>query len=191
MATLLTHQQRIETIRFLLGDVSTSTISDTAIDYFVTQEEEYYGTGIDGQCYVLYNALLKCLLWLVNKNVSSTGGAVTGGAITKVREKMGSIEKEINYSSSSADSSTATSTWKDLYDLYKTNPELVCKSLKRNLSNLIHVGGVSVSEKYEIYSDPDTFGAGYAENQDAVDYDSYLDQQSDPYYFPTINSDDQ
>jgi len=76
--------------------------------------------------------------------------------------------------------------------MYKKNPELVCKALKRKLGNLIKVGGVSRSEKQEIYSDPDLFGAGYAENQDTRDTNlqDYLDQQSDPYYFPPIKDND-
>jgi len=96
---LLDHQGRIDEIRFLLGDVNTSILPDSTIGRFVTMEEEDYDTGLENQCYVIYNALMKCLLWLVNKSVASTGG-VSGGAITKVKEEMGSIKKEIQYSAS-------------------------------------------------------------------------------------------
>lgn len=181
---LMTHAERIVEVRFLLGDPTTTIISDSVIDRFLTRQEEYYGTGLDNQCYVLYNTCLDCLIYLVNRGVSGSGGSIAGGELTKRREKIGSVEIEETYSSSSSSSNNdAVNTWSSLYNYFKKHPEFVCKSLKKNPTSGILIGGVVRSEKESIYEDPESFGAGYAENQEVLDYDFY-DTNTDPYFYP-------
>ena len=108
---LMTHAERIIEVRFLLGDPPTTTISDAVIDRFLTRQEEYYGTDLDNQCYVLYNTCLDCLIYLVKKGVASSGGSGPTTALTKRREKMGSVEIEETYASSSSGSTSTVNSW--------------------------------------------------------------------------------
>lgn len=187
---LMTHAERITEVRFLLGDPSTSTLSDAVIDRFLTRQEEYFGTDLDNQCYVLYNTCLDCLIYLINKGVSSAGGTVAGGELTSREETVGAVKIKETYSStSSSSSSSSVGTWSDLYDYFKKHPEFVCKSLKKYITNGIVIGGVERSEKERIYEDSESFGNGYAENQEVLDF-SFYDKNSDPYYFPNINIDE-
>jgi len=185
---VLTHAERITEIRFLLGDPSTTVISDTVIDRFLTRQEDDYGTALEEQCVVLYNTCLDCITYLTNKAVSGSGsGATVSGGITKRREKIGQAEVEEMYSSSSK---TNVSTWNDLYKYFKKHPEYVCKSLRKPVTSLVVLGGVSQAEKDRVYTDPDSFGNGYAENQQARDNDinTYLEQATDPYYYPKLDT---
>lgn len=189
--TLLTHPERISEVRFLLGDPSTGVLSDTIIDRFVTREEATYGTAEDNQCIVLYQSVLNSLIYLTNKNVASSGGSASSTTKTKRREKVGQVEIEETYAEASA-SSKSVSSWVDQYEWFKKHPEFVCKSLRRGSASLVNISGVTKSDKEATYSDPDSFGNGYAENQNALDanYDRILKQNDDPYYYPRINLDD-
>jgi len=116
--------------------------------------------------------------------VSGSGGSIAGGELTKRREKMGSVEIEETYASSSSSSNNdAVNTWFSLYDYFKKHPEFVCKSLKKSAITSVIIGGVSVAEKDSIYSDSDSFGCGYAENQDARDMNISMWEQdsANPY----------
>lgn len=186
---LLAHAERIVEVRFLLGDPTTTIISDTVIDRLLTRQEEYYGADLDSQCYVLYNTCLDCLIYLVKKDVAGSGGSGPTTALTKRREKVGSVEIEETYASSSSGSTSTVNSWESLYDYFKKHPESVCKSLKKNPTSGILIGGVVRSEKESIYEDPESFGAGYAENQEVLDYDFY-DTNTDPYFYPQNNDTD-
>lgn len=180
---LLTHAERIVEVRFLLGDPTTTIILDSVIDRFLTRQEEYYGTDLDSQCYVLYNTCLDCLIYLVNRSVSGSGGSGPTTALTKRKEKVGGVEIEETYASSSTASTTTVSSWDGLYTYLKEHPEFVCKSLKKSIISSVIIGGVSVTEKNEIYSNNDSFGCGYAENQDIRDMNitAWEQDSSNPY----------
>ncbi len=143
-----------EEIRFLLGDLSLSSISDENLNRIIQKSVDRHSLEDEDFCIVTYESLLASLQWLVNKEQATTGSG--SGIISKKREKVGDVEVQVEYTSSS---SGEPSGWENLLDKFNNDPTLVCESLaylaKSDLGYALF-GGVSQKEYDRVNDNPDS-----------------------------------
>jgi len=154
----MTNEEMIAYIRLVLGDLSTATISDTTINFFITKWSNYYNYPTDEskEFWVIYKTCLDCLNWLIVK----TGTTSESSSAQRRREKRGNEEIEVEFSSSSS----VVQGYKDLLAFLESNPEYIDPSLGFKGQALI-VGGVSKTEVERVKNNPDsvynTLGIGW------------------------------
>lgn len=126
----MTHQERIDYIRLILGDISQALLPDATINVFLTRWEDYFDVtnNPDKEPLVLWNSTVSCLQYLISKTVSS------GNIGTSRMEKIG--DEQISTSGGSQ-----LQAWKDLLQYITDNPDVVDPSLN-SLDSLIIIGGV-------------------------------------------------
>lgn len=133
-----------EEIRFLLGDLSVSVISDENLNKIIQRSVDNHSLEDEDFCVVTYESLLSTLQWLVNKEQATSSTA--GGSISQKKEKVGDVEIQVSYTSSS---SGEPSGWENLIEKFNNDPTLVCESLaylaKSDLGYALF-GGVSQKE---------------------------------------------
>ena len=78
-----------EEIRFLLGDLPLSSISDENLNRIIQKSVDRYSLEDEDFCIVTYESLLASLQWLVNKEQATS--STSGGQISQKKEKVGDI----------------------------------------------------------------------------------------------------
>jgi hypothetical protein len=140
-----------EEIRFLLGDLPVSVISDENLNKIIQRSVDNYSLEDEDFCIVTYESLLSTLQWLINKEQASSTTE-----ITRRREKVGDVEIQLEYSESAPNESTG---WENLLDKFKNDPAIVCESLaylaKSDLGYALF-GGVSQKEYQRVKDNPDS-----------------------------------
>lgn len=143
-----------EEIRFLLGDLAVSVISDDNLNRFIQRSVDNYSLEDEDFCIVTYESILSTLQWLINKESASSSSV--GGDVVKKREKVGDVEIQLEYSQSTSTDSTG---WENLLDNFKNDPTIVCESLaylaKSDLGYVLF-GGVSQKEYQRVKDNPDS-----------------------------------
>lgn len=143
-----------EEIRFLLGDLSVSVISDENLNKIIQRSVDRHSLEDEDFCIVTYESILATLQWLINKEQANT--SATGGELTKRKEKVGDVEIQLEYSESTSTESTG---WENLLDNFKNDPTIVCESLaylaKSDLGYALF-GGVSQKEYHRVKDNPDS-----------------------------------
>lgn len=141
-------------VRFLLGDLPTSAISDDNLNRFIQRSVDNHSLEDEDFCIVTYESILSTLQWLINKEQATSSTA--GGALKKKKEKVGDVEIQVEYSESSSGDPTG---WENLLEKFNTDPTLVCESLaylaKSDLGYALF-GGVSQSEYKRVKDNPDS-----------------------------------
>lgn len=142
-------------IRFLLGGLPTSTLSDEVLNQIIQRNIDKYGDTDDKFCIVTYQSLLDALQYLINKSAQGSG-SVSGGALIEREEVVGKKRIRVKYS---PDASGAPTGWEELYDKFLKDPTLVCDSLvdptTTSVGSVI-IGGVSNKEYERVKSNPDS-----------------------------------
>ena len=141
-------------VRFLLGDLPTSTISDDNLNRFIQRSVDNHSLEDEDFCIVTYESILSTLQWLVNKEQATNGSG--SGLISKKREKVGDVEIQVEYTSSASGESSG---WENLLEKFNTDPTLVCESLaylaKSDLGYALF-GGVSQKEYKRVKDNHDS-----------------------------------
>lgn len=139
-----------EEIRFLLGDLPVSVISDENLNKIIQRSVDNHSLEDEYFCIVTYASILSTLQWLINK-----GQASSSTEITKRKEKVGDVEIQLEYSSPS----TELTGWENLLEKFNSDPTLVCESLaylaKSDLGYALF-GGVSQKEYHRVKDNPDS-----------------------------------
>jgi hypothetical protein len=150
-----------EYIRFWLGGLPQTTISDDILNYIITLVIDR-GVATTG-CDLIYLSAVDLLKYLVRKDEQgSTGGVTTGsGELKKIIEKVGnqSITQEFDVGSSST--SSKESGWDRVLSDLQSNPDSIgCPVTQGGTSvkgvGKPHFGGVSQKEYDRVRNDPDS-----------------------------------
>lgn len=146
-----------ERVRFLMGDVSESQLSQETLLKIIEDCITIYGDDDKFECEVTYCALLKSIRYMINKQNNSQGG--DSGTLIASKEKVGDLSVEKRFSSSS--STNTSSGWEKMYDYYLKHPEDVCPSLvpEGSGNKLVLIGGVEQDEYERVQSDPNSRNA--------------------------------
>jgi hypothetical protein len=130
-----------DSVMFYLDGVLSSDLSETTLNLII---EKCVGKFVDNQTYtcdVIYCSLLESLKYLIRKSYVQDGGDSVG-TLTKRREKDGTTEIEVGYSSTSGQSSE--NGWEKLYEYFLENPSDICECLQPTYSStfgLVSIGG--------------------------------------------------
>jgi hypothetical protein len=140
-------------IRYLLGGMTTSVMSDELLNFIIQRNIDQYGDLDENLCLVTYEALKEVLRYLVNKDAAGSAGT-SGGAVIKRVEEIGKRRIEVSYS---ADGSGTVNGYQSLLDFYTKHPEEVCTSLKPATSSAtVIVGGTSQKQYDKVADNPDS-----------------------------------
>lgn len=142
------------TIRFLLGGLPTTTLSDEILNFIIGQNIARYGDLDENECIVTYQSLLDALQYLIRSQVTNGGGTTTNN-IKRRSETIGKRKIEVeNFEGSSGE----LNSYEDLYADFLDHPEYVCSSLvdPTKQKSLVIIGGVSQKEYDRVKSNPDS-----------------------------------
>ena len=166
----MTHEQRIEYIRVILGDISATLLPDATISLFLTRWENYFDVTNkpETEPLVLWNSTADCLRYLISKSVSS------GNIGTERTEKIGQEQITVKGTVSQLDA------WKDLLQYITDNPDFIDPSLG-SFENLIIIGGVRKDKYDEVKGDVNSLGS-YSE-EGVIGYTDKERSSSNPFVY--------
>lgn len=129
-------------IRFWLGDVDESVISDDTLNFIVQMviDKDPNYTGCD----VVYYSTTEVLRWLSRRQGTGADGGT--GEITSTKEKVGDVEVTNTYDTGG--NTSGSSGWEGILSDLLSNPDsigCVVTNLKPKTSDVI-IGGVSHKE---------------------------------------------
>lgn len=140
-------------IRFWLGDIDESIISDETMNFIIQMviDRDLNYTGCD----VIYYSTIEILRWLVRKQ--ETGTSAGSGEIKSRKEKVGDIDVETTYDVGI--NSSGTGGWGSVLDDLLDNPNMIGCTItdtgENNKAGKVIVGGVSHEEYNRVNSNPD------------------------------------
>lgn len=135
MATIDTDVAKAR-VRYLMGDVSTSTLTDDTLTSVLTLATTEYTDDDEYYCEVVYYTLLESLRHLIRVNQANAG--LTGNQARR-KEVRGKTTIEVEFSDSSDFISDG---WAQMYKDYVAHPEYVCESLRpERVFGLLNIGG--------------------------------------------------
>ena len=139
-------------VRYYLGGIPETTLSDTLLEDIINRTMTRYGLDFnvdDDYCKTVYYSILETLKYLIRENISSS--ASTGGGEIKSRsEKVGDISVKTEYTDGT---DASESRWDTLYDYYLANPTDVCEDLAdlaKSSFATVYFGDVSNKEVIEL-----------------------------------------
>jgi hypothetical protein len=143
-------------IRFLLGGLPTTTLSDEILNLIIDQNIAKYGDLDENECIVTYNALLDALRYLDRKSQQEAASGGVSGAINVREEVIGKRKIRLEYSDGSQGGKVTT--WGDILQDFLDDASLVCDSLvdTTKQKSLVIIGGVSQKEYDRVKSNPDS-----------------------------------
>lgn len=143
-------------VRYYLGGLSTSILSDEILDFIIVNKITEYGDIDDNLCIVTYQSLLEALQYLDRRAMQGSAATGASGDLKRIEERIGQrvIKKEFETGS---DGGTAAS-WGTLYDDFLANPQYICKSLIDNTKDkaIVLIGGVSQKEFDRVKTNTDS-----------------------------------
>ncbi|CAI2504456.1 Uncharacterised protein [Serratia ficaria] len=142
----------IAQVRLLAFNPTEEQISDEQIGEIIQGWIDIIGDDDKNRCQILYNSLMSVLQWLWNRDIIDQGGE--SGGSTGRREKVGEVEVQTTYSSTSVHHSP----WEDIYNRYLNGDLTIpgCGDMSGTrgiISKVIH-GGVDACEIDRVNSDP-------------------------------------
>lgn len=142
----MTHQERMDYIRIILGGIDQTALPDATLNLFLTRWELYFKVDQhpEKEPLVLWNTCVSCLEWLIAKST------INGENYTSRSEKIG--DEQITVSGGSQ-----IDAWKNLLDYITENPEYVDPTLSARGLTVI-VGGVRQSIVDSVMRDPESRG---------------------------------
>ena len=145
-------------VRYYLGGIPETTLSDTLLEDIINRTMTRYGLDFnidDDYCKTVYYSILETLKYLIRENISSS--ASTGGGEIKSRsEKVGDISVKTEYTDGT---DASESGWDTLYDYYLANPTDICEELAdlaKSSFATVYFGDVSNKEVDRVNSDQDS-----------------------------------
>ena len=151
-----TNEQVIVEIRYFLGDVDQTTISDETLNTIITRVMLRYNlTYEDGDfCKTVYYSLIETLRYLIRQDAVSD--AQSGGDLKSFTEKVGGVTITEQYS----EGTSTLSGWDSLLQQYLSDPSIICEELADLAVSTyapVLFGGVSKKERDRVNSNPDSF----------------------------------
>lgn len=140
-------------IRFHLGGLPTSVLSDEVLNLIIQTNIDKHGDLDENKCIVTYQSLLDALKYLIRKQITNGGG--TAGNVKSRKERVGSRQIEVeNFEGSAGD----LSSFEDLYDFFIKNPQDICASLVDTTKKkaVVIVGGTSQKQYDKVADNPDS-----------------------------------
>lgn len=169
-------------IRFWLGDLSESYISDDAMNVFITMNIDKYG---DNLCKITFYSTIDILRWLIREGAKGSSGTGASGALKSIEEESGKRRIKKTYETSGE--GAVESGWQSVLDDLLENPSTIgCNpidaSTDSGATGSVVIGGVSHREAERVNNDPDTRN-GYNENpRDTLNrYPSYRRTTRNPF----------
>ncbi len=147
----------IPDIRFFLGNLATTEISDADMTIILQQMIDN-NTGYT-DCDQLYWGTVATLKWLVRASESAQGGAAATGALKKRVEKEGSVRVEEQYDVSGTTASTGG--YDKLLTTLLASPKdvgctiTVATSTGTSSGGMVLIGGVSQAQADSVYDNTD------------------------------------
>lgn len=139
----MTDLEFISWLRFFLGDIDESVISDSNLQIILDLVQAQYSTETD--CRIKYEFTVSTLEWLIRNQEKNS--ADKSGSISKIREKSNRREKEVVYESNSS----IKTGWDKILDDLKNDPNSIgCKPFSDSKISKVVIGGG------DMYSDPYT-----------------------------------
>ncbi len=137
---MATTVELIVDVRFFLGNLSASAISDTDLTTIIDDVCVIYPTN---DCDQLYYSTLATLRWLIRAEAGGSSGSAGSGAVKKRVEKEGSVSVTEEYDVS-ATSTTATGWDKVLESLIKSPNTIGCTVTTATTSTSSNTGIVII-----------------------------------------------
>lgn len=142
-----------EEVRFLLGGLSTTVMSEEILDKLIQRNILEYGGEDDNFCIVTYQSLLDTLQYLLNAEAAGVATGTGGGILLEREETLGKRKIRVKYSDNTTGSATG---WQSIYDKYIKDPSLVCKSLITSGTPVVIIGGTSQKQYDTVSNNPDS-----------------------------------
>ena len=117
-------QEIADFIRWWLGNVSDTVISDADMITFIDKNTVEYGD--DKLCKITYYSTVDILGWLIRAQAAYAGSSGATGEVTSRREKRGKTEIEVKYDVNSSDTTTTRGWDKILEDLLDNPSSIGC-----------------------------------------------------------------
>lgn len=169
-------------IRFWLGDLSDSYITDDAMNVFITMNIDKYS---DNLCKITFYSTIDILRWLIREGAKGSSGSVGSRPIKKRLEESKGRKIEVQYDVGVSGGTDAG--WQSVLDDLLENPSTIgCNpidaSTDSGATGSVVIGGVSQKEANRVNNDPDTRN-GYNENpRDTLNrYPSYRRTTRNPF----------
>ena len=129
-------------VRFYLGNLPTTTIDDTTLNFII---QMVLDSGVaENDCQEKYYSTLETLRWLDRKELQEKGSDGVTGALVSQREKEGGVEYENKYSTPSHTDSTS---WQALIDnLTNDTSSIGCTPFTLDdVKSVVIIGGADVN----------------------------------------------
>lgn len=139
-------------IRFFLGNLPTTTISDSDMDIIIQASVDRYSLEDADYCIVKYEATVEILRWILR---NQAGDNLDGG-VSRIREKIGKREKELEFSS---DPKRAAG-YQGVLDDLLADPTLIGCDPYADIADpdsqgKVIIGGVSQKQYDKVVNNPD------------------------------------
>ena len=143
--TPIDREQIKKDARYYMGAVGEEDLPSEVLDGIVESCIGKFDDSIIYKCDVLYCTVLNSLRYLIRKGWADKGS--TSGSLIGHKEKVGNVEIQEQYSSSSSGSGSMSG-WEKLYEEYLQNPNYICECLAqfRGGFGYIKVGGTNKEE---------------------------------------------
>lgn len=148
-------QEHIDYIRFWLGDITDTTISDLNMATIIAMNVGKYG---EDNCKIVYYSTVDILRWLIRESAKGQSGSTGSGAISKIRERAGKREKEVTYDVGTSSGSLAG--WDKVLDDLLANPSTIGCNPVDSGTDGENTGSVIIGVNTEKY----TFSSPYRQN---------------------------
>ncbi len=154
---MATTVELIVDVRFFLGNLSASAISDADLTTIIDDVCVTYPTN---DCDQLYHSTLATLRWLIRAEAGGSSGSAGSGAVKKRVEKEGSVSVTEEYDVS-ATSSTSTGWDKVLENLLASPKTIGCTITTTTTTTgasggMVLIGGVSQAQADRVHNNTDT-----------------------------------
>jgi hypothetical protein len=143
-------------VRYLLGGLTVSVMSDTLMDSIIQRSVDDHSLEDADLCIVTYESLIAVLRYLIRAQAAGAGGVAGSGAVKSREEERGRQRIKIQYDVGV--SGVTASSWETLLDDFIANPQYVCESLlsaETSGSGNVIIGGVSQKQYNAVLTNPD------------------------------------
>lgn len=153
----MTDVEFIAWLRFWLGDLPVSTISDANLQLLLDSVKEQYPSATD--CQIKYYFAIAVLEWLIRTGAQGSAGTAGSGELKSITEKVGDVSTRKDFDVGTS-SGVATGWDKVLEDL-RANPNSVgctvfTPATGGSAASSVIFGGVSQSEYDKVNNNPDS-----------------------------------
>jgi hypothetical protein len=143
-------------IRFLLGGLPTSVLSDEVLNFIIDQNITKYGDVDENLCIVTYQSLVEALQYLDRRSKQESAASGVSGSVSTREEVLGKRRIKIQYSTGNEGGKSVS--WAEILSEFIEDPSLVCDSLAVATPDkaLVLIGGVSQKEYSKVKNDSDS-----------------------------------